>query len=63
MSDKKDEVASNLVNKIEQETLTGTSDTHVKVFLSDVEDAFKQAHQAINDAEIKYQALRTKLGL
>lgn len=44
-------------------TVTGTSDTHVNVFIHDVEDALKQAHAALGEVEDKYKALLNKLEL
>lgn len=58
-----------LTDTVETETpvttqpVEGTSETHVKVFVQDVQDALKQIHAIVNETELKYQALLTKLGL
>lgn len=41
----------------------GTSETHVRVFVQDVQDALAQIHAIVNETEVKYQALLTKIGL
>lgn len=42
---------------------SGTNETHLNVFKKDVEDALKQAHEMLNEVEVKYQALLDKLGI
>lgn len=38
-------------------------DTHLNVFLQDVEDAYKQVHAAVDDFKTKVDALKAKLAL
>jgi hypothetical protein len=55
--------AEKIAKDVENESIEGTSNTHINVYLQELEDVFKQAHQIINEAELRYKALRTKLGL
>lgn len=48
---------------VEKAPVEGTSETHINAFLHDMDAAFEQARAALAEVELKYKALREKLGI